>query len=240
MGKAGLGGDAVTELDEIGASLDAVDGGLVRPEGGRGEGEEAFAAAHVGDAAGGARFEVGGGGEVGEEFGEVLDLAELGGLIGAGEALGVGDAEGLEPGSSGVDEAGFDAVVLIVVGGGGGGCLLEFDVRAAVGAGFELDGLRGGEEVGVEESNAQVGGEGGDGFGGREIFGGIAGGVAPDEGKLRAGFKRDGAHEDVAQGGLGIGGFAEGEFYEGVVAEGGGGGGEKTITGGGLRHSPRE
>jgi hypothetical protein len=88
---------------------------------------------------------------------------------------------------------------------------------------FELGGLGGGEQVGVEERLGEESGEGGGGVGDRDVFGDVPRGVAKNEGEMRAGLKGDGAGKDVAQGGIGRGGagFAEGEFYEGVFGEGG-------------------
>ena len=75
--------------------------------------------------------------------------------------------------------------------------------------------------MGVQKRGSEQGFDVRDGFGGGEVFGDVAGGVAPDEAEMRSAFKCDGANEDVLQRGVsgGLPGFAEGEFFEGAASD---------------------
>ena len=131
-----------------------------------------------------------------EEFGEFLDLTELIGHALARLAAVVGDPECAQPRSGGRNEVGFCIVVRMRDDGilsDRGWVLsrrdgLEVKAGGAVGFSFELSGLRRGEEVGVEKGGTEQRVEVGEGFGGREVFGDVAGGVAPDEGKMGTSF----------------------------------------------------
>ncbi len=253
-GEAVVGGDAVAERDEIGAGFKAGDTGAVAEERGESEGEVAFAGAGVFDAerrrgggsrrAGRRRIGEGLGEEGTKEGGEILDLAKFVGHALARMAAVVGDAEGAQPGRVGGDQVGFGAVVRGADGRGCAGDGGELESRGAVGLRFQLGVLGGREEVGVEEVGADESLELREGVGGREVFDDVARGVAPEEGEVRAGFERDGADVEVVDGGVGAAVFAEGEFGERAVGEGGSEEGEEAFAGGQWRHrrngGPRE
>ena len=80
--------------------------------------------------------------------------------------------------------------------------------------------LGGGEEVRVEKGGADERLQFGERGVGCVIFGDVARGVAPDEGEVRAGFERDGANEEIAQGCVGSAGFAESEFHQCAIEHG--------------------
>lgn len=180
------------------------------------------------------------GDEVLEELGEFLDLAEFIGHAVAGLAAVVEDAERFEPGGIGGDEV----VLRLVVRGGGsggrgrGGDGFEAEPGGSVGLGFELGGLCGGEEVGVEKIETEERFDFGEGGGGRVILGDVASGMAGDEGEVRAGLERDGADENILERGVGArrGRFTEREFHEGAIGEGGAEDSEEAFAGGRLGH----
>jgi hypothetical protein len=93
--------------------------------------------------------------------------------------------------------------------------------RLASGSAFELGGLRGSEEVGVEEIGGEEGFDEGERGGSGVVFCDIARGVAENEGEPRPALEHDGADEDVFQGGVCATVFAEGEFDERAFRDGG-------------------
>lgn len=235
VGELVLAREAVAEVDELGAELEAADKGAGPEEMGEGEREVAFAGAGVDDAEEGWRglrvegwesrirrrgVGEGFGEEVLEELGEFLDLPEFVGHAFAGLAAVIGDAQGAEPGGVGGDEVGFFAVVR-----GRRGArerrrdVGDFQAGGAVGVGFELSGLRGGEEMCVEEIAAEERREESERFGWDVVFRDVAGVVAVEKRQVRAGFEGDGADEEVTERRVGAAGFAEGELHEGAVAE---------------------
>jgi len=221
VGEVGFAGDAVAEVDEVGAAFDAGDGGAVAEKSGDGEGEIAFAATHVSDlprAVGGKR---GVGGEVLEQLGEFLDLAVFGRHAFARLAAIVGDAESAEPRRVGGNKV---MLRLVVRRGTGGSRIFDsagFQAGTAVGLAFELCGGRGGEKMRVEKIGAEELVELGERVGGREIFGDVARGVAPEKREMRTRFERDGTDVEIFERGVGAAVFAEGELRECAVGEGG-------------------
>ncbi len=216
-------GDAVAEGDELGPALDAAHLGAFAQQRAHREGQVALAAAHVDHRERPVGRERGLGEEVGEQLGELLDLAELVRHALAGLAAVVGHAEGAEPRGLGGEEVGLGAVVTGHRRGGRAGRRGFFHAQAggAVGLAFQLRGRLRGEQVGVQEVRADQRLQQGEGGGGRVVLGHVAGGVPPDQGQVRTGLQRDGPDEEVFQGGIGPAVLAEGELHEGAVLHGG-------------------
>ena len=109
-------------------------------------------------------------------------------------------------------------------GGSGGRSGFRTDACGAIGFGFELDRVGGGEKVGVEKFAAEEIGDEVESLGRNQVFGDVALGVSPDEGKVWSGFEGDRTDENILQGGVRgrRGGFAEGEFDERSLGQGGG------------------
>ncbi len=182
------------------------------------------------------RQDVGLGEELGEEFGELLDLAELVRHAFAGQAAVVGHAECAQPWCVSGDEVRFGAVVSFGRRSGGDGGGFNGEAHRAVWACLQLGGLDRGEEVGVEEVTADERFDQGERLGGRVVFGDVARSVAPEERELRAGFERDWADEEVLKSGVGSAVFPEGELHERAVVDGGVQQGEEAGTGVGRGH----
>ena len=99
--------------------------------------------------------------------------------------------------------------------------MADADARAAVGFCFELGRLRRGEEMGVEKTRTDERLEFSEGGVRRKIFRDVARRVAVNECEMRAGLERDRADENILERGVGAAVFAESEFHERAVADGG-------------------
>lgn len=235
-GKAVLSGDVVAELDHVGAVLDARYRRLQAHGGGEvvveGEGEVAFAGAHVGDFP---LLAVGLAEEAVEDLDVFVDLAEF--ILRGFEdfAFVVGEAEGVEPGFVvGADEAVLGAVVgegggvFINCGLGEGGEVLAFHVEDVV----CLDGVEaGGDEGGTEEL-----GEDGEGFVRGVILHNIPRFVVIGEAELEDALDGDGADVDGFEVVGCMGGLGEGDARKGAGLDCGGDEGKPVGERGGVLH----
>ena len=208
--------------------------GAVAEQSGDGEGEVAFAGARIQNMQRlRGRRSVRRGERIGdgvlEELGEFLDLAKFIDHALAGLTAVVGDTEVTEPRGIGRDEM----VLHMVVGHrwlAEWSCPVRdrkhrmiFDAEAsgAVGQGFELGGLGCGEEVGVEERGTEQGRDLDEGLGGREIFGDVAGGVAPHQLQVLGAAQHQGAHQQLLQIGLTAMRAAQHQAHQAAIGQAG-------------------
>ncbi len=214
--------ERVALLDEARPQLDADDFRAVAQQLRDGEREVTLAAAHIDDAQRLLRlsFDSGLREQVADELGEFLDLAKFVRHLRARLAVRVGHAEVAQPRAIRRDQVLFGAVVR----GGGRGRRrpcggVDREAVAALRLALQLRRLLGGEQVGVEKRLADEPAEFFQRLCRRQVLREVARRVAPHEAQVRAGFERDGPHEQIAQRGVVAPVFPERELGQRAVVD---------------------